>query len=117
MLIRELIGMEQMPTRLGIEYAPCMVKISAKTPNKIRMWGRNVIESVKRGPNPLGAAAVTGLVAYKVPMTEMRDTKNATRTTPHHGVSFAGGNGSVAGGEVSIGGGGILLLHDTCFVC
>jgi hypothetical protein len=37
MLIRELIGMEQMPTRLGIEYAPCMVKISAKTPNKIRM--------------------------------------------------------------------------------
>jgi hypothetical protein len=45
--------MEQMPTRLGIEYAPCMVKISANTPNKIRMWGRNVIESFKRGPNPV----------------------------------------------------------------
>jgi hypothetical protein len=109
--------MEQIPTRLGIEYAPCIVKISAKTPNKIRMWGRNVIESFKRVPNPAGFAISIGLVRYRVAMTEMRDTKNATRTTPHHGVSFAGGNGSVAGGEASTGGGGILLLRDTCFVC
>jgi hypothetical protein len=109
--------MEQIPTRLGIEYAPCIVKISAKTPNKIRMWGRNVIESFKRVPNPAGFAIFGGLVAYKVPMTETMDTMIATRTTPHHGVSFAGGNGSVAGGEASTGGGGILLLRDTCFVC
>ena len=77
-----------------------------------------MIESVKRDPNPLGAAAAfSGLVAYKVPMTETIDTMIATISTPHHGVSFGGGNGSVAGGEVSTGGGGILLLHDTCFVC
>jgi hypothetical protein len=114
--IRKLIGMEQMPTRLGIEYAPCIVKISANTPNKIRMWGRNVIESVKRLANEVVSGAAGGLVAYKVPTTETKDTTIATTSTPYHGVSFGGGNGCVEEGVIT-GGGGILLLHDTCFVC